>query len=411
MKLPVICIKEKSMRKAVIFLLSFILLLNMAACGSADPASETAAPSEELEHHTIGVLVYDRADEEVLSFAKYLREYIGPAFNVEFLYSDSALSEEESQKFIHEAAQYGAEGILSFVTYDLPQEVAACKSEGLYYLIASGTVSDADFAAVEDNDYFLGAVGPGRFVEYKAGCDMAAHFIDKNYGNDYFIFSGGGCLNNEMHLMRTQGILDTLQSRYGVKFDITPEEISLSAIPLELSAGEINVFVYPGYFLTEEEMEEIRSCYEEHPYGNVLSVLPVTRLLDTVGNAKIGVVDCYNETNLTLFTNGTMDYLCGKYSSIIGPSFAAMYNALTGYAGELREHGKAYFATQGFWSSDNEEDYSKKYALANSLELNAYSIEDLQKVIKIFNPEATINDLKALTEASSYAAAMSRRGQ
>ena len=157
--------------------------------------------------------------------------------------------------------------------------------------------------------------------------------------------------------------------------------------------------------------ETIKAEYIKHQYENVLSSLAISRMAEIVKGAKIGVVDCYSETNLQLFNNGTLDYISGKYSSIIGPSFAAMYNAITGYGQELRTSGNAFHIAQGFWSSENVEDYEEKYVLASSMEMNAYNYEDLQQVINVFNPDATLDDLKELAGAYTFKDAVERRAK
>ena len=86
-----------------------------------------------------------------------------------------------------------------------------------------------------------------------------------------------------------------------------------------------------------------------------------------------------------------------------------MYNAITGYRDELRIDGEPFRITQGFWNSDSEKDYNDKYVLASSIEINAYNYEDLQKVMKVFNEDTTIEELKALAEACSYEDALNRR--
>ena len=88
-----------------------------------------------------------------------------------------------------------------------------------------------------------------------------------------------------------------------------------------------------------------------------------------------------------------------------------MYNAITGYATEMRQNGKAFHITQGFWISDGEEDFSEKYVLANSIEINAYNYDDLLGVIKVFDPDASFDDLKTLTMAYTYKDAVERRLQ
>ena len=398
------------MKKLFSLLLILILVFSVTACGSTGGKNESSAPEGELPQHTIAVLVYDRTDDEVISFHKYLTEYIGEIFNVRFIYSDAISSGEEALEFISSAADYGAEGVMSFNSYDLKAEVELCEQKQMYFMMASGTVSDEAFASVENNKYFLGVVGPGKEIEYNAGKELAGYFIENDpESKEFFIFSGGGCLGNEMHRLRTEAFIDAIEEAYGVKFDMTSEEIALSGEALHLSAGDVKVCVCPGYFTIDEYSKLACDEYRENSYKKVLAVLPVVKISENLKGAKIGVVDCYSENNLQMFTNGTLDYVCGKYSSIIGPSFAAMYNAVSGYAEDMRENGKAFRITQGFWCSSGMEDYSEKYALASSIELNAYNYEDLQSVIKLFNSNASFEDLRTLAEAYTYEDALARR--
>lgn len=409
------------MKKTICVLLALFLLVSLAGCGSGgntssgntseteNKAAENAEESEEPAHK-IAVLVYNYSDDEVASFRKYLVDYIAPIFNVEFVYSGSSMSLEDSLNFLNDAAAYGVEGVMSFVSYDLKAEVELCAEKDIFYMLASGTVSNADFASVEDDPHFLGVVGPGSFIEYKAGSDLANHFYEQKAGDSYFILSGGAAMGNEMHALRTQGILDTLATAYGVHFDCDTEAASRTEEPLELTCGDLTVFISPGYVTRDAFFERMQQDYKDHPYGIVLSVLPVARMQETLNGAKIGVVDCYSENNLQQFASGNLDYLVGKYSSIIGPSFAAMYNAITGNADFMRENGKAFHVTQGYWISGSREDFEDKYTLASSIEINAYNYEDLQKVIRLYNEDATLGDLKELALAYTYEAAAARRG-
>ena len=407
------------MKKLLTCLLVMILVLGLTSCSSVQKSGSSDAGDQNtdetasvLEPHKIAVLVYDRTDDEVLSFRKYLVDYLGEAFNVEFIYSEGSMSAEESAEFIKEAAEYGAEGVMSFITYDLPGEVALCEQYGIYYLVASGTVSNEVFAAVEDNPYFLGVIGPGDFIEYKAGSDMARHFLEKHPDQtEYFILSGGGCLGNEMHRLRTMGILDTLKNAYGYNAELDSEKMASSSEPVYFEKDDLKICVCPGYHTIDSYLDMAKKEYTSHPYGVVLTVLPATHILEEIKGAELATVDCYSENNLQLFTSGRLDYLVGKYSSIIGPSFAAMYNAITGYATEMRQNGKAFHITQGFWISDGEEDFEEKYVLANSIEINAYNYDDLLGVIKVFDPDASFDDLKTLTMAYTYKDAVERRLQ
>ncbi len=401
------------MKKIIALFLAVILVLGLTSCGTKEKPAEGSSGNQvtELEKHTIGVLVYNQTDDEVIAFKRYLVNYIADAFNVEFLYSGNVTSEEEEQEYLQRLIDSGAEGILSFISYDLSAEVKLCEQAGVYYMMASGTVSDEDFASVEDNPFFLGAIGPGAFIEYKAGSDMAAFFAEKKGSNEYFILSGGAAYGNAMHQRRTQGILDTLASAYNVTFEKSTEELSMTEEPVHIQEGDLKVCICPGYISRDQFFEQIKGEYESDRYDTVLSVLGISRMADVVKGTRLGVIDCYSETNLQMFASEDLQYLVGKYSSIIGPSFAVMYNAITGHADEFRPRGKSFHITQGFWSSDSREDFEEKYTLASSVEINAYNYEDLQKVIREFNPDASYDDLKALAEADTFKDALERRAR
>ena len=389
---------------------------NASASGEGtSAASGLPAEGESLNDqidttHTIGVLVYNYSDDETQAFANYLKGYISNCFNVEFVYSTNVTTQEAEMQFIEDAAAYGVEGILSFMSFDLAAEAELCAEKGMYYMMASGSVADEEFEAVSDNPYFLGAAGPGTDSEYEAGAQMAAYFAKQHYGDSYFILSGGGFTGNAMHLERTIGALDTLQETYGVSFDISSEELAMSAEPVHASAGDLEVCVCPGYLDSEIFLNTARKEYEKDQYQSVLSVLPGSALEQTLLGAKVGVIDCFSENNLQYMNSGELVYVAGKYGSLIGPSFIAMYNAITGYAENFREDGKAFHLAQELWSSSDKDDYLRKYILASSQEITAYNYEDLQSVCAMVNPDASLEDLKALAAACSYEDVVERRG-
>ena len=144
------------MKKIVSILLAILMVLGVGGCSSMQ--EETGGRSE----HRIGVAVYDVTDDEVTAFREYLTDYIKKCFpEVDFCYSYAIRSAEDEMKFLEDACAEGVEGIMSFITYDLAAEVDYCASKGIYYMLASGTVTDEAYEAVADEPYFLGVVGPG----------------------------------------------------------------------------------------------------------------------------------------------------------------------------------------------------------------------------------------------------------
>ena len=397
------------MRKSIALLLALILCLLCAACGGA-PSADTTAANAGKDIHKIGVIVYNTGDEEVIGFREYLQGYIESNFEmVKFVYSDSILSAEQELAFIQQACDEGVEGFMSFLSYDLRAEVALCEKNRAYYLLASGTVAAEDFDAVTDNPWFLGMFGPGQPFEFQAGADLARFFIRERTGNRYFVLSGGAAMGNEMHYQRTLGILDTFASAYGIAFPMPREELAKVSEPTTVELEKLTVTICPGYVSRANFLETAKQAFAAGSYDAVLSVLPPVEMAAAVGNTPLGVVDAYHTRNLQLFTNGPLQFVVGKYSSMVGPAFALMLNAVTGYAKDFRAEGRAVRVTQGFWTSESEEDYVAKYTLSSSAAKNAYSFDDLSRVIRIYNPDADLAELVALAEACSFFAVEARR--
>ncbi len=384
------------------------MFIPMMALGLTVAAFTSVAAAEE-NSHIIGVPVYDLADEQVQAFREYLESYIASSFEgVSFLYSQSIQTQEDEMAFIQSCIDAGAEGIMAFNSYDIEKEVELCASNNVYYMKPSSTVSSEDFAKVADNPYFIGYFGPGEEMEYQAGEDMGKWFAEQDFGKEYFILSGGASMGNVMHSERTRGILDALEAASGAKFDTPTTELAVAAEPITATAGDITIHVCAGYVGAEMFFNTAKEAYEANPSDVVLGVIPIAGMEDVIGDAKLGVIDCFSAHNSQLFSEGKLQYVCGKYSSIIGPAFAAMYNAVTGYAEDFKEEGRACAITQGFWVADDKEAYEERYALSSGIALNAYSYKDLLEVIKASNPDASFEDMKALAEAWDFQSALER---
>lgn len=395
------------MKKLVSILLAVLVVFGTWGCSSTQ--KETGGRSE----HKIGVAVYDVTDDEVIAFREYLTDYIKKCFpEVDFCYSYAIRSAEDEMKFLEDACAEGVEGIMSFITYDLTAEVDYCASKGIYYMLASGTVTDEAYEAVADEPYFLGVVGPGLEIERQAGADMAEYFINEMEGDSYILFTGGAAIGNEMHRMRSVGALEVFEKYFG-DLGQSVERLAVTEEAVKLTAGDIKLTVFPGYTTREEVEKKAVEELESTEYDLVLSMFSMYSMVDVLKKegVKQGVIDCYSMTNKELFANGTLSYVAGKFSSTIGPSFAAMYNAVTGYGDEFRENGGAFQMTQGFWVSKNEKEYNDQYALATGIYVNAYNYEDLCSVMKVYDKKADFEKLKALTEAYTWEEAEARRGE
>ena len=406
-------------RRAFLAAIAASVPLSLAACSSSSSnSSATSSKSSQAAEparakHVIGVAVYDVADDEVVMFRRYLVDYVASICfdDVQFVYSKSITSEQEMLDFIDDVAELGGEGFMSFYNIDLQAEVERCAQHKMYHMVASGTVSEEDFKKVEDNEFFLGAIGPMIEMEYNAGASMVRNYVPNKVGDRYFIMSGGAALGNEMHYQRTLGILDMLETSYGVDLGKT-KELAAVTVPTTVSNDALTITVAPGYVSIESMREPVVKAFESAEYDVVLAALPVEPVITVLDKRKpaISQVDCYSQDNQLRFEAGRLNYLVGKYGSIVGPSFVAMYNAITGHAAAYRDNGKAFKIVQTFWESGSAEDFNEKYGLASSITTPAYNFEDLYSICNERNESAKFDDLRKLATACSFEDAKKRRG-
>lgn len=370
---------------------------------------------DETEKTVIGVSVYNLNDTEVRAFRNYLENYIGITFDVDFLYSSGILSAEEEIAFIDELHERGVKGIISFLSSDLEAVLPVCESYGMYYVRGSGTISDEMYEKVKENPYFLGTIGPSVAAEQEAAKEMAAYFAsnDEAKQNQYLIMTGGAGKANEMHRLRTIGILNQLKDDYGLTYEKTVEELAQTQDVEKLETGtDLSITLIPGYPSVDNLNEKLAPVLESGENQVVLSVFGVNEFVGTIDtyerenrmDVQLGAIDCFTDENYELFnTKGyggkeKMDYLVGKYGAIVAPSFVAMENAYEGFADEYRQDGCAFRLEQSFWKASTPEEYNRQYALSVGMYDNTYSADDMMKVMKAYTADADFEAFESFTE-------------
>ncbi|MCD8154284.1 MAG: hypothetical protein LUF78_06320 [Clostridiales bacterium] len=365
---------------------------------------------------TIGVAVYDTENAEVLAFQEYFRDYLATSFNAEFLYSESIMSAEEEIAFIDQLHEEGVPGVISFLSTNLEEVLPVCEEYGMYYILGSSTISDEVYEAVKDNPYFLGTIGPSTEMEEQAGQDMAACFAEQDTEgtNHYLIACGGTYAENEMHILRTQGMLEALQEAYDLEYQESVEDLAAAAEVTEISTGNDSVAItlVPGYPSTDTVIEDMEDFLSTGDYNVVLSVIGLYYFMDDIDAAEktfsmdilTGTIECFTDDNYQYFnTNGygdtsRLNYLTGKYGAMVAPSFVAMYNAFTGYAEDFRENGSAFSLTQSYWTATDTEEFNDLYGTTIGLTDNTYSATDMMEVMMVYNEEADFEAFKEFTE-------------
>lgn len=405
---------SKIIARAAMLALSLCLIAVITAC------DRNAVPQAD-DTLTIGVAVYDPDSAEMQMFANYYRDYIAEGFSVKFYFSDRLTSAEDEQEFIRAMKAQDADGILSFFGNDIQPVLETCAEEELWYVLGSGTLSDEDFAAADENPWFLGTVGPAPEEETRAGEDMAAYFWEQG-ARRILLLTGGAAQSNYMHYARAQGALRTLAQRSGAALPMAEEEILLTGENLTFSLGEASITVSPGYYTRESDRPPIDEALNAGTFDAVLGVYDLNDLLNRIGgkenalghNIAVGMVDCFSEQNFRNFRasdaygNSSVDYLEGKYASMADPAFAALYNAVAGDLDVVSPDGKAFRLHQDFWTARGRDEFSELYGYTTGIYGNAYSCADLMTVIRTYQPDADYDAFAALTEASDVPSVRAR---
>ena len=413
---------KKTVKPLSLILVSVLVFAGLCAC----KGTGTSGSSDSDVLYKIGVAVYDSSDPEMGIFYSYYHEYIEESFPVEFFLSGSLSSSEDVISFVEEAKEEGAGGIIAFYAPDLEEIAAACEENEVYLVLGSSSISDEEYEAVKDNEYFLGVIGPDSDEEYNAGADMALNFISEGAESFLILTGGAGDQVNYMHYTRALGMLETLESELGLELSISAEELAQVNSVTEVETGsDITIVISPGYLDLEEGADNLETVLEAYDFDAVLSVSGVTSVLDELAKevetsekiTYVGIIDCFSTENYEAFEttdangNSLINYIKGKFSSMAAPAFAAVFNAMSGGIEVVKPNGEAFRIYQEYWTAAGEAEYAKLYGYTQSIYKNAYSAADLMNVIKVYNEDASYEAFEELAQSCDIDSVMERIGE
>lgn len=354
------------MKKILAMLLALVMVLALAACGSSAPAASNDAPAASNDAPAadsgktvkIGVLVSDVSGEEALGFRSYYENYIAKNYNVEFTYTEQLEDAASEKAAIEKLAAQGYDAILSLAASDRVTQIETCEQYGLYYAVVSGMLDDAQFEQYKGNEYFVGQIGPSMDTEFEAGYAMGKYFADQG-AKTVGIY--GAFIPNPMHVYRTAGVLAGLGCTYGGASDkdgIAGQLFGDQGVDMsKVEAGDTQII---GYFqgFGDTTFDELFAIIGQQPDAFLSVGMATTFFADALNGAGIPYsdIDSFTSGNAANMADGTLSYLAGKYSSSIGPIFAATLNAVNGHP--IRDaEGNAISVSQGYLVATDSETF------------------------------------------------------
>lgn len=354
------------MKKILALLLALVMVFALAACGSSTPAASNDTPAENNDTPAaetgktvkIGVLVSDVSGEEALGFRAYYENYIAKNYNVTFTYTEQLEDAAAEKAAIEKFAAQGYDAILSLAASDRATQIETCEANGLYYAVVSGMLDDAQFEQYKGYEHFVGQIGPSMDTEYEAGYAMGKYFADQGTKT---VGIYGAFIPNPMHVYRTAGVLAGLGCTYGGASDkdgIAGQLFGDQGVDMsKLECGDVDVI---GYFqgFGDTTFDELFAIVGQQPEAFLSVGMATTFFADALNGAKIPYsdIDSFTSGNAANMADGTLVYLAGKYSSSIGPIFAATLNAVNG--NPIRDaEGNALSISQGYLVATDSETF------------------------------------------------------
>lgn len=356
----------------------------------ADTADDGAASGLDMSQTVkMGILVSDATTAEALAFRNYYTEYIQKQYNVEMIYSDELTDAAGETSAIDTFITNNCKAIISFSSFDRAAQLGQCDEAGVYYAVATGTLTEEEYETYKGYEYYVGAIGPSLDVEFETGYNMAKYYLDQGMKN-FAIFGGAIPYYTEMHIYRAAGMLTAMVEASGADYQgaadkgaiigqiFTDGEVKTGAI------GDINILGYVGGYDMDDAW--FGKCAQMAQTADLEVILAVGNGSDFFGTAiagtdvKIASVDAYASSYGEAMEAGMLDYLAGKFSASIGPIFLATYRAALGSPVRTAD-GNALALSQGYWVATSAEEFNTYYAVDSSVDSPAYTKDMLDTLL------------------------------
>lgn len=359
---------EKLFKKAVAATLALTMLVGCGGgntssnSGGSETSSGTETSSNEGEatnqKFKIGVLEVQLNDEST-NRAEYFKNYIGPEYNVEFMFSEAISDLDGALSFLENAADAGCDGIINYypIKDNTEQLVQKAAELGLVFVEngGRGPANDSTYAAAYEN--FAGGFQADQPATGKLFKDWMEENIDVSQEHGYLIATGGAYQGNDQQTQISKNMLNALEELYGLKFDKTVEELYQSEAPIEGTNDKgIAVYCYPGMTNQSGWLEGLTAALQTGKYDYILTAPNVIGNIGTavseletamkkdftwIGFGTFGDALTTSINTKDSFGNQTLSMSTVKFTSIVSAmAFAKLYNNLTGHNEVNLENGE-----------------------------------------------------------------------
>jgi hypothetical protein len=415
--------KEKEMRgkKIVLFFVFIAMLLAPSAMVFARGGSQTSGGAAQLKPVKIAVAFW-AIDANALLIQKYFSEYVGPALNATFMFSEAVEDADSLITFMENAYAAGCQGIINYQNTSVEQAIAKANELGMY--IATQTTIPVENGNLPHNVGFVAAAAED--VANSFG-DLVKDLVNDGKNHSIIIVSGGAGFGNPEHYEATATILHTLESVYGLRYERPVETLSVSrAETVAANDRGIKIVIYPGYpmgdtyvtgmsaILQTGEYDTMLACYGaytrfavaidevEKAYKKDIRISAIV-MIDDETRASFSAIDSTGNTML----NSAV--LTANISQAAG-LFALVYNGVTGYPEKVRVNGGGIYYNTPKWKCHDAAEYERISRIDTSNNTWEVSIDELKQMLVIFNSAADATSIKDQLQSVTAENTLKARG-
>jgi hypothetical protein len=377
---------------------------------TADKTTQTANYDHAADHEKfkIGLAFADMSNEN-LERIDYLKNYIAPKYNVEFIVSEALDSAEAELNFIENAQISGAKGILSFAPTYWEQAGNKCQELGIYYAVQR----TADTKSIDGLEFFCGGFGSQQSSTAAQMKIAAENFLGGAEKHGILIPTLLACKNNEAHRLNATAIMEAVEEAYGLKFTKPIDELIVSGEPTMAENDKgIDVYLYPGEMKNEDVITGISAALLTGKYDIVMGAgntyTQLSQIIDEAERSfnKNIMVASVGELSESLHTamntddctgNKALDFAVVKSTTVIaGEGFAILMNGLLGDSEVLKPEGKAMKFQALNWGCDGPQQLAEIEQLDQDESTYVFNSAMIDKMIKKTNPTLTNEEIHSM---------------
>lgn len=228
--------------------------LTLTACGGttaavSSAATEAAASAVSEEATGEGykpmkiAFAAQAVDETFVEAKNALENEIGPALNIEFMFSEAISDNGALNTFIENAYASGCDAVYTNVAGGIDQAAAVCNDLGMYFVGISS-------AGAEENaeiPYYVGVAGASAEDYGEAYANALNSVIGDGAEHSILILSGAACYGATSFIEATAGSLRALQDIYGLTYTEDLNALATSSTQIDAENDKnIKITVCPG---------------------------------------------------------------------------------------------------------------------------------------------------------------------